>query len=299
MHQPEDPSSRKRSALDWPQRAGVTGEVLAELAVLSRRRTRRRWTAVSAVAVLAVVFVAGVYPPAPSKPVVVKTVTATTVVSAPAQQILPDGTRVDLREDATFEVDFKPAVRRIVLRRGMAHFQVMKDAARPFVVEAQGVTVRAVGTAFSVQLAPQGVEVLVTEGRVALAATEALPDLATPHTNTTAGAGDRVTVDAASLAAGQPVFAVMSVPSAELAERQGWLIPRLKFSGTRLDEAVAMFNHHNRRQLVLADDSLAALQISGVLRADNLPALFDLLRANFGIEAETLDGDQVRLRRAP
>ena len=39
-----------------------------------------------------------------------------------------------------------------------------KDPERPFLVSAGEVTVRAVGTAFDVRLAPTAVEVLVTEG---------------------------------------------------------------------------------------------------------------------------------------
>jgi transmembrane sensor len=56
----------------------------------------------------------------------------------------------------------------VVLERGEAHFQVAKNPARPFVVVARGVEIRAVGTAFSVGLESTRVEVLVTEGQVAV-----------------------------------------------------------------------------------------------------------------------------------
>ena len=51
--------------------------------------------------------------------------------------------------------------------RGEAHFQVAKNANRPFVVQAGAVEFRAVGTAFDVQLGATQVQMIVTEGRVA------------------------------------------------------------------------------------------------------------------------------------
>ena len=61
---------------------------------------------------------------------------------------------------------FTTAERRVRLVRGEAHFTVTKDAARPFVVEAGAVRLRALGTAFNVRFEPSAVEVLVTHGRV-------------------------------------------------------------------------------------------------------------------------------------
>ena len=60
---------------------------------------------------------------------------------------LDDGTVVELNGGAEIEVQFTAAERRLRLVRGEAHFQVAKNPLRPFVVEAGGVAVRAVGTA--------------------------------------------------------------------------------------------------------------------------------------------------------
>ncbi len=83
---------------------------------------------------------------------------------------LADGSVVELNRGAVVSDRFTPGERRVQLERGEAHFTVAKDAARPFVVEVAGVTVRAVGTAFNVRLDPTAVEVLVTEGKVAVMA---------------------------------------------------------------------------------------------------------------------------------
>ena len=65
--------------------------------------------------------------------------TAATIAADPPRQImLSDGSLVELKGDAEIAVEFTPAVRRIVLQHGTAHFQVAKNAARPFVVDAGG-----------------------------------------------------------------------------------------------------------------------------------------------------------------
>lgn len=81
---------------------------------------------------------------------------------------LADGSRVDLNRGAAITVEFTATERRVRLERGEAHFTVTKDPTRPFVVEVDGVAVRAVGTAFSVKRGADSVAVLVTEGIVAV-----------------------------------------------------------------------------------------------------------------------------------
>src|SRR3546814_9163491 len=59
-------------------------------------------------------------------------------------------------------------MRRVILRRGEASFEVAHNVQRPFVVSAEGLDVRAVGTAFVVGIEDGGVEVTVEEGVVAV-----------------------------------------------------------------------------------------------------------------------------------
>src|SRR6185312_8533669 len=90
------------------------------------------------------------------------------VISQPERKTLVDGSVVELRDTAEIAVDYAGPLRRVTLRRGEALFQVAKNPARPFVVKAGGLEVRAVGTAFSVQIDGAAVDVLVTEGRVSV-----------------------------------------------------------------------------------------------------------------------------------
>lgn len=287
-------SSRPRPPvppLDWARSAGAVDPVLqaVEKHVALNTRRRRR-VALGTAAAFALVAVAGLAlrtrAPEPAAFAAAVSNPGSAVVSQPERQVLADGSVVELRGDASLTIDFRPELRRVVLARGEAHFQVAKDAARPFVVEAGGVGVRAVGTAFSVQIGIGAVDVLVTEGRVAIVETAAT----TPAAPALVDAGQRlaVAVEAAAapttVAAPQPV----TVTPAEIAERLAWRVPRLEFNATPLAEVVALFNTHAtgaaRPHIVLGDDALADLPLSGVLRADNLPVLLAILDSSYGLK---------------
>jgi transmembrane sensor len=85
---------------------------------------------------------------------------------------------------------FRPGAARAA-RSGEAHFFVEKDPQRPFVVNAAGIDVRAVGTAFNVRIDPAAVEVLVTEGRVRVDPAVPHDDPAAPAVSPRASAGSR------------------------------------------------------------------------------------------------------------
>ena len=84
---------------------------------------------------------------------------------------LTDGSRVWLNAETRlrYPVAFAGMERRVELT-GEAYFEVSKDATRPFIVRANGVDVRVLGTSFNV--AAYGAEVVTTlvEGRVAVEA---------------------------------------------------------------------------------------------------------------------------------
>jgi len=264
-------------ALSWAVSNGAAGEVVRHVEARRRRRVRRRIAGVAGIACLGLVG-AWLFPQAAATLAVPPIAAVSTVVVAPETRTLADGSIVELRPGAEILVEYGPSSRRVVLLAGEVHFQVTKDAARPFVVVASGVEVRAVGTAFSVDLGKRAVDVLVTEGRVAVTSPPAAVEAAPAVAMVDAGQGTTVSLEVAGAAA------VRSVPSGERRERLNWRVPLLEFSGTPLAEAIPMFNRHGRRHLVL-DPALGRLQLSGTLRADDTDSLFILLRNEFGIIA--------------
>lgn len=280
------PAHEPFSALDWPARAGAVDDVLFGLAQRQRLRRRRRLAFAAGLAV--VLGATALWRAALSEPAgEVEWAAPRVAVWQPARQVLPDGSVVELRPDAEIAVEFSPASRRVVLRRGEAHFSVRKDATRPFVVSAAGVEVRAVGTEFSVDLASSAVAVVVNEGRVAVEQA-ARPEEVTGEKKLLVAlvAGDRTVVEREQPAAPP----VRGLSAGELERHLAWRVPRLEFSGVPLGELVALFNRHNPEQLVLHDPQLAHVRLSGALRADHVDALLTLLAVEFGVRAERRDG---------
>jgi len=79
---------------------------------------------------------------------------------------LDDGSRVHLDSRSSIAVHFSAAERRLTLLGGEAWFEVAPNPARPFVVEAGGGSVTAIGTAFDIALETSGARVTVTQHSV-------------------------------------------------------------------------------------------------------------------------------------
>jgi transmembrane sensor len=208
---------------------------------------------------------------------------------------LPDGSIVELNVDAEIVIEFEAAVRRVRLLRGEAHFRVQKDLARPFVVEAGTVRVRAVGTAFTVQLQTQKVEVVVAEGRVAVNQGSESEATTSSDTATFLDALNSVVVDLTSRQHAPPKVVVLTEP--QLDERLAWRIPRLQFAATELSEAVALMNRHNRLQIRLEGVEIGRLRIGGTFRSDNPDGFVRMMAGTFGLRAEPVDENEIVLRR--
>lgn len=279
----------QRTAVDWALHAGAVDEVLAGLAARATRRRKHRRTLV-AVSAAALFLISGWIwrGTEPVRDAPVAPTLASVKIVEPRRLSLPDGSTAELRDGAEMTIDFSGALRRVTLRSGAAHFQVAHDPARPFVVSSAGLEVRAVGTAFAVQVDAREVEVVVTEGRVAVGRV-----VAPAPVMLTAGQG----LAAAVATAASPGAPFRTLPETELSERLAWRVPRIEFAGAPLTEVVAVMNRHNVIQFVLADAELGQLQLSGVVGADKVDALREILETSFPILAER-NGDRVLLRRA-
>lgn len=290
---PRSSDAAGNAALQWAAGTGEADRLIATVERHARKiQRRRRLRVVAAAAALLVVVGASVWSlRAPAPAVVDAALPVSAVVSRPHTETLPDGSVVELREGARISVAFSGDIRRITLDAGEAHFQVRKDAARPFIVTASGVEVKAVGTAFSVGLGEAAVEIVVTEGRVAVAGPNHAGGTWSPPT---IDAGERATVVLTASAPVAPQVQPMAV--SELNQRLAWRVPRLDFDRTPLREALALFNRYGSVQLMLDNPALGALEVSGAVKADDTESLLMLLRNEFGISAEKR-GEEIHLRR--
>ena len=272
--------------LEWARAAGAEAIVEREMRAGVRRRSRRHAQFLGA-AVLAIALGGFGWRAREVAPAA-----APAFVSAPTRQVLPDGSVVELNGAAGVIVDFTVSLRRVVLERGEAHFQVAKNPDRPFVVVARGVEVLAVGTAFSVQLETARVEVLVTEGRVAVGTVTVVDNSPPP---VLVDAGHQVSVRTAPNAT--EVGAVATLGDKDIADRLAWRVPRLELNFTPLSAVLPVVNAHGDARLVLADQSLGDLRLTGNLRANNIPVLLQILQSSFGVVAERPTSGEIVLRR--
>jgi len=198
--------------------------------------------------------------------------------------VLDDGSVVDLNTNSEVRVRLSGDKREVRLLRGEGRFQVAHDTARPFTVAAAETAVRAVGTAFSVRLQGEQVDVLVAEGKVAVAAasvTEGSPPLS-------AGEAAVVLPDRVSVSRVEPQL---------LARRMAWTAGRLEFRGESLREAVQEFNRYNRRQVRLADASLATLRVGGSFTATDPESFAGALASAFKLRVALDNANEIVLQK--
>lgn len=190
---------------------------------------------------------------------------------------LADGSTATLSSDSRLDVRMSRGERHVALTQGEAFFDVARDARRPFVVEAQGRRVAAVGTRFSVRNDPEALRVVVTEGKVRLHSMAGTDSRAQPEALLPAGS---------VATAGRNGVLVRSLPLADAERYLEWRSGYLSFDDTSLAAAAAEFNRFNKHKLELGDAAVAELRVGGNFRWSNTEGFVRLLEQGFPVRAE-------------
>lgn len=284
------------AAMDRPRRSGAACRVMTAVQLHTTRRQRSARRAVVLAGGIAAVLLVGLFlRDRSARPETSTTAVANATVILPRREVLPDGSTLELKDGTEVAVGFTSTLRRVSLLRGEAHFEVAKDPQRPFVVTAGRLEIRAVGTAFAVELAAEQVQVLVTEGRVAVHRPAADAQNSEATASDIVDAGNRLVVETAPTSAVQPAVAVSTE---EVSRLLAWREARLEFTGTPLADAVAMLNQRNAIQLIVADETIARIRVSGLFRARNVDDFVQILEAGFGVKAEHRSATEIVLRNA-
>ncbi|HEY6644431.1 FecR family protein [Povalibacter sp.] len=226
---------------------------------------------------------------------------------------LPDGSVMHLNSDSRVTVRFSGKERLIHLARGQAHFQVTHDPQRRFRVTVDGVDVIAVGTAFDVYRRPRATVVTVVEGKVAVVQQPAVARTDgwggtqdAPATSAVAGKGgfDRAgkVSTRIELAAGQRVEMSAGSSAPELTQvtlREGsaWLQRQIVFDQMRLEDVADEFNRYGQTQLLIEDEQLKDLRMSGAFSAYDMDSFVASIRRLDGISVESASG-RIEVHRA-
>jgi transmembrane sensor len=194
---------------------------------------------------------------------------------------LADGSRVELGGATALRIDMDDVSRRVTLIRGEAFFKVAKDPARPFRVRVGDTTVTAVGTAFNVRRNAERVVVAVVEGRVTV-------DNGGHEASVPVAAGESTIATRSSVQRAAPLPSASAVTA--------WQSGRLSFDHERLRYVLEDVNRYSAKPLVMEDDSIGDLTITGTILSDNVAGWITSIESAFELEARE-DGNRIVLRR--
>jgi transmembrane sensor len=315
---------------------GATGDRAALQQPGRRRgfRMARRFSAVAACLLAVAVFLQQTQPGwLPGRDSKAANGEYTTAVGEQIAIPLVDGSVVHLNTNSRINVEYNEGYRNIRLLQGEAYFEVAKNQDKPFRVYAGQGRVQAVGTAFSVYLRGKDVDVLVTEGKVELAAQSpaspdaplpdsaaAIPPVVSETTADTSGHSDPEyylalpVEELGLLAAGQGATIrtvrentprknqqareVKLMDSDTLKRRDAWRKGLLLFTGDSLEEVVDEISRYTTVSIEIIDPRLKKIRIGGQFRVGDLSGMFDVLETNFGLHITRLDDNRIQISAA-
>jgi len=265
----------------------------AALAVPRQRSRRGRWMYAPAVAAAMALAIWLGATQAPQLAPTLDEVAASERYAATAghrrEIILSDGSHVTLDSGSLVDVAFTAGRRSVRLVRGQALFHVAKDAGRPFIVAAGDRYVTAVGTVFDVRLDPGGlVKVLLVEGHVTVEPIRAtgLARIVPAIAREELSAGEALTAG--------PGNAPTVVP-ADVVKGTSWSHGQLIFRNEPLSAVVTELNRYTTLPVVVPDNRVARIPVSGVFSTDRADGVADLIAAAYSLRVFRGGGDAVVL----
>lgn len=206
-------------------------------------------------------------------------------------ETLPDGSTVQLGARSSISLSYSRETRHLVLESGEAFFTVARDA-RPFVVQAGSVVVRALGTEFNVRRDGESTIVSVREGAVDVVkgAANAAGSGATPH-----APARPVRLGPGEQAAARDPEAGLAIVAVSPQAIAAWQKGRLEFADEPLRQVVAKVNRYSAREIVVTDQSLASLRITGTVAGERIEEWIGALPAIFPIRVVEVSRDTVLL----
>jgi transmembrane sensor len=243
---------------------------------------------------------------------------------------LADGSTLELNSRSRVRIRFSEHERDVDLLEGQALFHVAKDATRPFVVHSDATQVRAVGTEFDVYRKDSGTVVTVVEGRVAVLSpllgqrnasaaenldqsskaaqqalrTQALRRSAKANADSAAQGPATSLPDPAVLSsdhnaifldAGEQLTVSFQVPAhpthTDPVAATAWTQHEIVFDSTPLKDVATEFNRYNTRPLIISDEAVRNIQITGVFSSADAAPLLKFLRAQQDITVQETDED--------
>lgn len=204
---------------------------------------------------------------------------------------LVDGSVVTMNTQTKLTVWFSAHRRIIRLSRGQALFEVTHNPSRPFSVEAADRQVTALGTVFEVRLDPGRVKVVLIRGRVVV-----------DRTAETAGTYDEARIPPIILKPGQQFDAELGAPqtvvSIDIDRQLLWRSGFVEFDDEPLGRAVAEINRYASHPIILDNDGVAMLRVSGIYRTGTPEQFIDAIQSLLPVDARPTTQGEIELSLA-
>lgn len=216
-----------------------------------------------------------------------------TAVGEHSTVMLPDGSELTLNTNSRVRAEFSGSMRTLNLEQGEVYVKVAHDEAKPFVVRARDRIVRAIGTAFNVEIKQdQRVEIIVSEGKVMIGVADADANSFEPawleSMDTSLVAGQRATL-------GESAPRIEDIDAEEIDVKLSWREGNIVFRGEPLADALDEIGRYTRVEFVIRDEELKSIRVAGLFRAGDVDGLLATLRENFNISYERLDDQTIVL----
>ncbi|WP_417318449.1 FecR family protein [Emcibacter sp.] len=206
-----------------------------------------------------------------------------TGVGEQAQLELADGSRVFMNTDTVLREEYTDNLRKVVLVNGEAIFDVKQDPVRPFLVETDFGSTRAVGTSFSVYDRDDKIEVIVIEGTVAL------------HRNSDLQEVLKTSEDEESkplyVKGGQKIYVyddhfgtVGQASALDLDRLIFWREGKVVFRGQPLSEIVREMARYTNRKIIITDRSIKQMKMGGAFDIDDFDAFINAVEDAFPVK---------------
>jgi transmembrane sensor len=173
-----------------------------------------------------------------------------TEVGEQKHALLPDGTELFLDTDTKLVVNLRKRLRHVVLEYGCANFRVAPDTRRPFTVNAAGSIIQGTQSTFDVRRDGDRVSVVLIQGRATVESIAQEPA--------------RVLADGERLVYTPHKTIKRDKPN--LLPLLAWHTGQALFQGETLLEAASEMNRYSDLKLVVADDRVENMKVSGLYR---------------------------------
>lgn len=210
-----------------------------------------------------------------------------TPIAGTGSSVLPDGSRVELGADSRITTRYTASQRFVSVDAGEAYFLVAKDPGRPFLVDAGGMQVTAVGTAFNVRRNSDRVVIAVSEGRVQLDSRETAGDLTTlKSARTPLLAGQQAVYNSGSRTVTIAQISAMDVAS--------WRNGVLKYMHEPLGSVAEDLSRYHNKRIIISDARLSAMPFTGTVFSSRIGDALKAFESVFPLQVQER-GDAIEL----